>query len=228
MIVMDYYNTTVQNKTIGDSSVPRPTRNGRMIYSSNFGTAGVVISVGGFTGSNGTFSDSLLAPMDTIQVLDVATGTWYPAAATGDIPKSRREYCMTGAASEENTFDIFLYAGWEDALGSEAVQYDTAYVLSLPSFQWFKAQYPASHPRHGLTCEHIGGGQILTIGGLDTTATGNDTVSPYDAPFLTPDNFPQGLGVFDLNTMTFTNQFNVATYQYTQNSALSNTVNSSG
>jgi hypothetical protein len=111
-----------------------------------------------------------------------------------------------------------MYAGWGGNLGARALPYDEVYVLSLPSFNWFKADYLAENPRHALTCNHIGGGQIVTIGGLNTTQNGPNNL--YNDVFNTPDQFTQGLSVFDLNTMSWRSDYSAALKQYTPAAAI--------
>lgn len=169
------------------------------MYISNFGTDGILLSVGGYNANSGSTPYS----MSSVEIYDISNEAWYQQDTTGDAPEPRIEFCMTGAASTNQTFDIFVYAGWDDADSSSA--YDEVFVLSLPSFHWFKADYNSEHPRHGLTCEHVGGGQVLTIGGLDTSLVG--TAAGYEGPFSTVDPFEQGLAVFDLNTLSFTDSY---------------------
>ncbi len=193
---------------------------GQMMYIPNFGIDGIVVSMGGDqVGKVSSGADALIS-MGTVQVLDTASGMWYEQTVTGSIPDSRKEFCIDGAASSNRTFEILLYAGWNGGLGSGSIPYDEAFVLSLPSFRWFKADYPALHPRHGLTCNHLSGGQIVTIGGVDTTQNG--PTSLYNGVFNTQDPFPQGLGVFDLNMMGFRSNYTANQTTYTLNPDIQN------
>lgn len=82
---------------------------------------------------------------------------------------------------------------------------DEVYVLSLPAFAWFKADYPAQHPRIRHTC-HSFGRQMLSIGGQDPTNEYNDT--------FTPDPFSQGLGIFDLTNLRWSDRYNADAEPY--------------
>lgn len=208
------------NQTLSNTSVSASTdgflQMGSMQYVPNFGPAGILVSAGGNHGyvkSSGEWASNWQA-FDTVQVLDIASGTWYDQVTTGNVPPFRMQYCMAGAASSNRTYEILVYAGWNNTLGDKAISFDAAYVLSLPSFNWFKADYEATSPRHGLTCEHIGGGQVLTVGGLDTSQ--HDASDQYRGVFHTEDTFPQGLGVFDLASLSFAESFeaNRTTYDY--------------
>jgi hypothetical protein len=181
----------------------------------NFGPQGILVTWGGDQVTRG--ADRFVAS-DVVQLFDPATGTWYEQPTTGNIPNGRKEFCFSGAASNNQTYEIFMYAGWGGNLGARALPYDEVYVLSLPSFNWFKADYLAENPRHGLTCNHIGGGQIVTIGGLNTTQNGPDNL--YQDVFNTQDQFTQGLSVFDLNTMTWRPNYSAAQREYAPSEAI--------
>lgn len=192
------------NSTVSGISTSGYLQRGQMQYVPNFGSAGVIIGAGGHQLQKGSSEDYLLS-FNSVQVFDPATDTWYEQTTTGNIPEGRKEYCMAGAASSNKTYEILVYAGWDGNLGSGSIPWDEAYVLSLPSFHWFKADYQALRPRHGLTCEHIGGGQVLTIGGVDTTQNG--PTSLYDDVFNTRDTHDQGLAVFDMSSLSFRTSF---------------------
>lgn len=215
LLSYNFSTQTVTNTTVSTSS-DGFLQMGSMQYVPNFGSAGVLVSAGGNHGyikSSGDWASNWQA-FDTVQVLDIASGKWYDQVTTGNVPPFRMQYCMAGAASSNRTYEILVYAGWNNTLGEYSISFDAAYVLSLPSFNWFKADYEATSPRHGLTCEHIGGGQVLTVGGLDTSQ--HDASNQYRGVFHTEDTFPQGLGVFDLSNMSFVDSFdaNRTTYDY--------------
>lgn len=104
----------------------------------------------------------------------------------------------------------FVYAGWDGNLGPEAIQYDTINILTLPAFHWITVPYNPQSPRHGHSCNPVGGSQIISIGGVDSNS--NITVgappeiirSTFDSA---PDPFAQGLAIFDMTTLTFANQY---------------------
>lgn len=91
---------------------------------------------------------------------------------------------------------------------------DEVYILSLPAFVWFKANYTSVDPRIYHTC-HIAGNQMLSIGGLnpsfDSFATAqNDT-----------DLFWEGIKVFDLTALEWTNYYNANSPAYTPSKPIS-------
>lgn len=195
LISFDFETREERNTTVPGSLSDTIGLSGSLIYIANFGSRGILLSMGGATGSR---QDQLI-PFWNVRVYDVATQKWYEQQTTGEIPSPRKEFCMAGTPSSGRTYEILIYAGWRGKLGSDAISLDEAFVLTLPGFRWIQASYPALYPRHGLTCNAVGGGQILTIGGVDTSQ--NDSSDPYKSTFSTPDPFIQGLAVFSLSTL---------------------------
>ena len=91
---------------------------------------------------------------------------------------------------------------------------DEVYVLSIPSFVWFKANYTSSDPRVYHTCNIVGNRQMLSIGGLNPSAA-NFTAADSD-----PDPFWEGVKVFDLTALQWTNYFNATAAPYVAPSAV--------
>ena len=82
---------------------------------------------------------------------------------------------------------------------------DQVYILSLPSFVWFKANYTSSDPRVDHTCNIAGNRQMLSIGGT------NPTVAKQ---LFQTDTVWEGIKVFDLTTLEWTNYFNATAPPY--------------
>lgn len=112
--------------------------------------------------------------------------------------------------------EIFLYGGqvgngvYDGASASQKINagLDEVYILSLPSFVWFKANYTPSDPRMYHTCNIVGNRQMLSIGGLDPSATS------YGAATNDTDPFWEGVKVFDLTTLQWTNYYNATAAPY--------------
>ena len=83
------------------------------------------------------------------------------------------------------------------------------YLLSIPGFVWFKANDTSAAPRAGHTCEFAGGRQMISIGGLDPTATN------FNNGYLMPDNNTKTLGVFDLVDLTWKTEYDSNAQPYT-------------
>lgn len=204
------------------SSTAIGTQDGAMVFVPYFGNLGVIVSAGGQQGAagggpggggipiNGGGSNANgLASFSTVQIYNPQDQKWYDQKTSGSAPSGRMQFCMAGTASNNQTYEILVYAGWDGNLGSGSVKFDEAYVLTLPGFYWVKANYTAANPRNGLSCNSVGGGQILTIGGVDPTQNGqnNGGNSGYTAAFDTPDPFTQGLGIFDLSTLSWKDSY---------------------
>jgi hypothetical protein len=218
LVTYDFASNKLSNASVTGTSNGGVVQMGGMHFVPNFGPEGMLITFAGDSvGKEQAGADSLL-DTSTVQIYDPATGTWYEQTTSGNVPEERKEFCMTGAASNNDTYEIMVYAGWNGQLGPVAIPFDEVYVLSLPSFNWFKADYFAGNPRHALTCEHIGGGQIVTIGGVNTTQSGPDDL--YKDVFNTADPFTQGLGIFDLNTMTWSKSYSSGQTTYSPASSI--------
>ena len=118
--------------------------------------------------------------------------------------------------------EIFLYggqvgnSGWEGspALLKDIAALDEVYILSLPSFVWFKVNYTSSDPRIEHTCSIAGNRQMLSIGGLNPSATS------LSAAFNDTDPFWEGIKVFDLTALQWTNYYNASAAPYTAPTAV--------
>ena len=91
---------------------------------------------------------------------------------------------------------------------------DDVYVLSLPSFVWFKVNYTSSDPRVDHTCIIAGNRQMLSIGGLNPSATS------FSAAINDTDPFWEGIKVFDLTALQWTNYYNASAAPYTAPTAV--------
>ncbi|KAL2159613.1 hypothetical protein VTH06DRAFT_2182 [Thermothelomyces fergusii] len=177
---------------------PRARAQTGIAYVPNWGNRGILVAVGGTPDRRD--NNVILPTFRIVRIYDIDKQRWYDQQSTGAIPEPRQDFCFAGSPSNNRTYELLVYAGWAGQLGPAAVPYDSAYVLTLPGFYWARADYPPAHPRHGLSCNGVGGSQILTIGGVDTTQYGNDS---YAAGFATRDPFLQGLAIFDLGALAW-------------------------
>lgn len=88
---------------------------------------------------------------------------------------------------------------------SQFNSFDEIYVLSLPAFAWFKADYTAIQSRQKHTCE-VFGRQMISIGGYATTDN--------NLGHLSTDRFSQGLGIFDLTAMKWSDSYDANAEPY--------------
>ncbi|KAL2264435.1 hypothetical protein VTK26DRAFT_3322 [Humicola hyalothermophila] len=186
---------TVNLNAFIDGSIQEPGSPHGLEYVSHWGDRGILVSVG--SQNQDLTDDNSLASFDKVLVYDIANQRWFQQETSGDIPQPRRDFCIAGAPSNNRTYDMLVYGGWDGRAGSTAVPFDSVYVLTLPGFFWVKAEYPPASPRRGLTCNAVGGSQILTIGGVDATQQDGDAKAGFD----TRDPFTQGLAIFDLSTL---------------------------
>ncbi|CAG8955611.1 hypothetical protein HYFRA_00009565 [Hymenoscyphus fraxineus] len=126
---------------------------------------GLLVHFGGVdVGPNGTQTPN---PMNTIRIYDIRSTKWYNQTATGDVPPNRKRFCADSAWSADRTsYNIYLYGGL--GFGDNGPGFDDMWILSLPSFQWinyYKSPAGAVSPHHSLSCNVVGGGQMLVIGG---------------------------------------------------------------
>ena len=113
--------------------------------------------------------------------------------------------------------EIFLYGGqvgdgiYDGSSTSQKINagLDEVYILSLPGFVWFKANYTLSDPRMLHTCNIVGNRQMLSIGGLNPSATS------LGAAHNETDTFWEGMKIFDLTALQWTNYFNATAAPYT-------------
>jgi hypothetical protein len=90
----------------------------------------------------------------------------------------------------------YLYGGVNTQNGG---YFDDLYVLSIPGFVWFKANYtPTAASRYTSSCSTTGNSQMIIYGGLTTA---NALGLPKGN--FTPDPWAQGVAVVDLPSMTF-------------------------
>ncbi|MCJ1468324.1 hypothetical protein MMC07_006952 [Pseudocyphellaria aurata] len=207
-----------RNSTASGYSFNGTAEKGAMHYVPSFGTDGLFVVMGGDDVWNPDYSG--LKDLQTISILDSSSLQWFNQTTTGHIPLPRKEFCLAGIESNNRTYEIyvhFLYAGWNGRFGATAINFDEIYILTLPAFHWLKVDYPPQHPRHDLTCNAVGGSQILTIGGVDTnpkdTTDGSTHKSTFDS---SADPFAQGLAIFDMTALKFANQYTAKASPYVQ------------
>lgn len=208
LVTYDFATKALSNDTVRNTAGDGYRQKGGAHFVPNFGPQGMIVAFGGDQAGSGRIA----VDFTIVDVFDPATGNWYQQPTSGNVPGYRKEFCMAGAASNNETYEIFVYSGWGGNLGPAAIPYDEVYVLSLPSFNWFKADYLAENPRHAFSCNHIGGGQIVTVGGVNSTTNGPNDL--YKDVFNTQDQFVQGLSIFDLSTMTWSPNYSAAKAEY--------------
>nr|CDP31338.1 Putative protein of unknown function [Podospora anserina S mat+] len=145
-----------------------------------------------------------------ITVYDPLYKKWYSQQTTGAIPTPRYQICVVGVKGDNGTYEIFIYGGisWSSAKTPKTV--GEVYVLSLPGFVFFKApvEQTLGKKRDDHTCVVAGKRQMITIGGYD------ESLRSPDRYWRDPDPWSNGLGVFDLTEMRWSNEYNAAAEGY--------------
>ena len=200
----------------------------KMEYVAPFGPQGLFVILGGDQPPNvdGEVGEDSFIPFTTVSVYEPASNKWYQQSTTGNIPEPRKEFCTAGVASTNETYEIFLYAGWGGNLGSAATPYDEIFILTLPAFTWVKVDYPPKSPRHALSCNAVGGSQIITIGGLDSASADAFSANVYQDVFNTSDPFANGLNIFDMSTLSFADKYTANPPPYTQSALIASVYDS--
>lgn len=103
--------------------------------------------------------------MQTIDIYDVASNTWYTQPTTGG-PSTRARGCaVLATASDSSSFNIYYYGGY-DGIHVTDPFHDDVWVLSLPSFTWTQINNGTdSHARAGHKCFTPYPDQLMAIGG---------------------------------------------------------------
>ncbi|RDW76598.1 uncharacterized protein DSM5745_06590 [Aspergillus mulundensis] len=113
--------------------------------------AGAVVLIGGVTMVESLIDEDSLSEaqqaeserispsfMTTVSIYDIARDTWYNQNTTGDAPPMLAGFCAVYASAPDNSsHNIYVYGGY-DGINYLNPPVDTAYVLSLPSFEWIR------------------------------------------------------------------------------------------
>lgn len=168
----------------------------------DYGKEGIIVLLGGTYDGSSKYND-----FGTVNVLDIETGNWHKQAtsASGGWPSERALHCATGVAGN-GTYEIFIYGG---EIRNSGRSYSDMYVLSLPGFEWTRLAPQRSPPaRRDHMCLTVGKRQMLSWGGLNTAD------GPGGSMWLDPDDFPQGLGIFDMATLQWTDGYDAGAAAY--------------
>ena len=209
---------------------------GGMRFVPNYGAEGILIVLGGvFTGPTDTPWNTTVLDIrsfSNVSLYDVATKSWYWQSAVGatgsnDIPSESSMFCTTGVRSGRGTYEIFIYGGLNRYLFRNNSEIETeaqfsVYILSIPGFVWFKANDTSAQPRVGHTCELIGNRQMVSIGGINPNISTGPT-GPGGLNFADP--WPQGLGIFDMVALRWTNSYDANAAPYTPANVIENWYN---
>jgi hypothetical protein len=131
--------------------------------------------------------------MTTVSVYDIASGTWYNQATSGQPPGALTQGCTVVASAQDNSSHSIYWYGGFDGIDITKTFSDDVYVLSVPSFTWMKVYTGNStHGRAGHKCVKPYPDQMFVIGGYPSL--------PGDSPMCVEGGIVQ---VFNLSSATW-------------------------
>lgn len=168
-------------------------------YIPRFGPNGLVMLFGGAGDSRENVPQDYLS-YQNLTFFDPVTRLWYWQTTTGNAPTNRTYSCTAGVEGKNGTYEIFVFGG----LGGDNRPYDDVFILSLPAFTWTTAPYMPKSPRYLHSCAVVGKRQMLVVGGVDENIWNS----------LTPDPWPQGLGIFDMTDLKWKTDYDANAEDY--------------
>ncbi|KAF3351459.1 hypothetical protein VD0002_g4822 [Verticillium dahliae] len=175
-------------------------------YVPTFGPNGLIMLLGGETRELGGSSGNRgLLDFRNLTFMDPVTRDFHSQQTTGNAPSGRIFHCSVGVEGKNGTYEIGFVFGGRNQRDNQA--YDDAYVLTLPGFHWEKVDYESKSPRSGHACLVVGKRQMLSIGGVNHEPGMPDL-------WLDRDPWPQGLGVFDITELKWTNEYDADAEDY--------------
>lgn len=136
--------------------------------------------------------------MNTIDIYDIASSTWYRQSTSGTTPPDRVNPCaIVAAAPDGSSFNVYLYGGQDLVPYGNQTQFSDLWILTVPSFTWIQVDLTGQDnppARAGHTC-NIWDGQIVVVGG-------------YVGTQLACDN--PGIYIFNASSLEWVNSFTPA------------------
>ena len=89
------------------------------------------------------------------------------------------------------------------------------FILSIPAFQWFQAEYQPAIPRSLHTCHTTNTNQLIIIGGVNPTYTNYWSVGLSNSSgYESRDSWAEGIGIFDMTTLKFKDSYEAKAKPY--------------
>ncbi|KAF4954315.1 hypothetical protein FGADI_5338 [Fusarium gaditjirri] len=199
------YNFTTQRWTNESTkALDYATWSGRGTCIPSIGASGLLVFMGGAKVKMPAFRNaSEPVSFTNIIIFDPASKEWYYQQTSGVSPDPRIDFCSVGVQGQNNTYEIFIYGGW-NMWNDKTKAFGDVWVLSLPAFKWFKAD--TDGPKRGMHgCALIGKRQMVSIGGNDWGK---------DEGWRDKDPWTQGIGILDLPSMAWSNEYDADAEDY--------------
>ena len=100
ILEFDFRTKTLMNVTIQGTLFDAGIHTAGVLFIPAFGSQGIIIVIGGEDAAIN------LVPMDSVSIMDVASGQWYIQKVGGTIPRPRKSQCIAGAMSQEGSFEM--------------------------------------------------------------------------------------------------------------------------
>ncbi|KAK4462312.1 hypothetical protein QBC42DRAFT_176379, partial [Cladorrhinum samala] len=192
IVSLSFRNSAFKNETVPAGSPFETLVGGQARWIPGFGPNGLIVILGGVKPSVTKYeSISKSDPVDfaNLTFFDPVTKEVYAQTATGTIPPAPRvNFCNVAFRTPNGGYDIFIFGGSNER---DKLNYDDAYILSLPGFVWTKVASSPAGKRYHHACVGVGNRQVLVIGG------------PADGIEKTADPAPQGLHLFDMTALSW-------------------------
>ncbi|KAI7759045.1 hypothetical protein LZL87_010040 [Fusarium oxysporum] len=199
------YNFTTEKWTNESTkALDYATWSGRATCIPSIGASGLLVFMGGAKVKMPAFRNaSEPVSFTNITIFDPSSKAWYYQRTSGVSPDPRIDFCSMGVQGQNNTYEIFIYGGW-NIWNDKTKAFGDVWVLSLPAFKWFKADIDG--PKRGMHgCALIGKRQMVSIGGNNWGK---------DEGWIDKDPWTQGIGILDLPSMAWSSEYDADAEDY--------------
>ncbi|PNP73543.1 hypothetical protein FNYG_13137 [Fusarium nygamai] len=199
------YNMTNQKWTNESTkALDYATWSGRATCIPSIGSSGLLIFMGGAKVKTPAFRNiSEPVSFSNITMFDPSSKEWYYQQTSGVSPDPRVDFCSVGVQGPNNTYDIYIYGGW-NTWNDKTKAFGDVWVLSLPAFKWFKAEVDG--PKRGMHgCALVGKRQMLSIGGNNWGK---------NEGWKDKDPWTQGVGILYLPSLTWSSEYDAEAEGY--------------
>jgi Kelch motif len=229
IVSYDMNSQTWQNQSMAGAAPTGWWYESELHWVENLGGSGLVVALGGVTAQPlPKLAGETLVSFNHVFFFNPITGEWQNQSTTGAVPTPRRRACSVGVPGDNGTYEvralmnnilllwltelsqIFLHGGSIlpaarnfKTVPQAVIDLDQVWVLSLPSFTWYKSNYEPADARFLHTCDVPGNPprrQMVVVGGM---------VPELEYNLEPRDPWPQGLGIFDLTEMQWRNDYDV-------------------